>query len=150
MKVTNQQLVSSIQALREIQNIEAPFKLSYQIAKLIKQADPLLTAYEETRKKMGEKFAKKDENGKPLTVKQKVPNENGEDQEIELLDIDYSDSEFIKEATELEKFENEINIQPISINSFEDINIKPTTLIPLMWLIEEEQEQAPQPQPTAE
>lgn len=141
MKVTNQELVNSIKALREIQEIEAPFKLSYQIAKLIKQIDPLLKAYEETRQKVANKFVKKDENGNSKTIKQKVPNQNGEVQEIEILDIDYNDPEFIQATNDISEFENEINMQQILASAFENIDIKPTTLIPLMWLIKEDQEE---------
>ena len=133
MKVTNNEIINSVGSLRAINDIEVPFTLSYKIAKLIKQIDPILKAHEETNKKIIEKFTKKDAEGKRLTKKI----EDGEGKEIEVWDIDNDNPDFHKELISLGNVENEIEVKPIDPSEFEDVDIKPGLLIPIMWLLEE-------------
>jgi len=134
MKVTTIDVMNSIESLKVINALELPFKLSYKIAKHIKELDPILTAYQETHKKLIEKFCNKDEEGNVLTKKVKDPN----DQEVEVYDLDETNEEYQKEYSDLLNVENEVNIEQISINEFEDVDVKPNDVMSIMWMLKED------------
>ena len=128
MEISNKLLIESSNALKEITTFSLPIKTSFKIAKIVRQVQPTIDAYEEVLKNLQEKYAEKDEEGKPRVNDTDNPG---------IKQILLSDAEkFSKEYQELLDAINEITIEKLTIEDFGEAEIKPNLLVQLSWLIE--------------
>ena len=122
MKIKTQEIISSIEALNALLNEKLPATLSFKIGRLAHQLAPEVETYKKTRD------AKMKEHGKP------VVDENGNETDKYSFEGEGKDA-FIKEMTELEDTEVEIDIPEIKIDDLGSITIEPRHLSVLTWLI---------------
>ena len=134
MKVTNRQVVECGAALVELQGIELPFKLSYKVAKTVKMLAPLADALNDTRRKIGEKFAKRDENDEVVTK-----TVDGQEGIIDFADPAAADIEM----RSLFEVDNDVHLQKFRASDFGDIMLKPWVILALEWLIEDDESSTP-------
>lgn len=113
MKLKNEVLVNSVGVLGKLNNAELPVKVSYRLAKNIKEMDKELKLFDEEKQKLINKHCEKDEEGK-----NKI-NENGT---LNILDIE----NWNKDYKELLEIENEIKILKISIDDLSKSDFKIT------------------------
>lgn len=102
MKITNQEVLNF--AGTSFGSKHLPVRISYAISKNADAIAGALKAYEETRKNLLERFAKKDEEGKAVI-------ENGN---YVIDDME----QFAKEMNELLTVETEVIVQEVSIDEF--------------------------------
>lgn len=124
MKIKNEVLVNSVQVLRKLNAAELPIKLSYKLAKNIKNIEKELALYEEEKQKLISKHGEKDEDGK---VKQ------NEDGTINIANV----PEWNNDIKELLAIEADISIEKINIDELgkSDFKITPADLGLIDYLI---------------
>jgi len=124
MKIKNEVLVNSVQVLSKLNNAELPVKVSYKLAKNIKNIEKELSIYEEEKQKLINKYSEKDEEGKSKV------NENGM---INILDVE----NWNKDIKELLEIEVEINVEKINIDELakSDLKLTPAELILIDYMI---------------
>lgn len=124
MKIKNEVLVNSVQVLRKLNNAELPVRVSYKLAKNIKNIDKELNIYEEEKQKLINKYGEKDDEGK---------NKINEDGTIKILDTE----NWNKDIKELLEIEAEINIEKINIDELAkgDLKITPSELTLIDYMI---------------
>ena len=124
MKIKNEVLVNSVQVLRKLNNAELPVRVSYKLAKNIKNIDKELKIYEEEKQKLINKYGEKDEEGKLKTK---------EDGSINITDTE----NWNKDIKELLEIEAEINIEKINIDELgkSDFKITPSELSLIDYMI---------------
>lgn len=122
MKLRNERLVSSVEVLSKLTNLELPLKLSYAFSKNITKIDAELKAYNIEREKLLNKYGEKDEEGK-LKLSEKG--------EVNILDRE----NFNKEIAELLQCESEIDIHLIDLEKVDaKINITPGELMVIDYM----------------
>lgn len=92
-KVTNRELESKVSTLRKLSNMKLPVKISYAIAKNIKEIDKELNIFLEEKMKLIKEYALKDEHGNPKVKDNQYIFPDGKEEECnskyaELLDIE--------------------------------------------------------------
>lgn len=124
MKIKNEVLVNSVQVLRKLNAAELPIKLSYKLAKNIKNIEKELALYEEEKQKLIAKYGEKDEVGK---IKQ------NDDGTINILDTE----KWNNDIKELLAIEADISIEKINIDELgkSDFKITPADLGLIDYLI---------------
>lgn len=124
MKIKNEILLDSVQVLRKLNNAELPVRVSYKLAKNIKNIDKELKIYEEEKQKLINKYGEKDEEGKLKTK---------EDGSINITDTE----NWNKDIKELLEIEAEINIEKINIDELgkSDFKITPSELSLIDYMI---------------
>jgi hypothetical protein len=110
MKLTNIEIINTVNALAPIGEKKIPSKISYAIGKNICTLETLYKPYDKERKKLVDTFVKKDENGKPVTEKT-----DGIEKYV------YTDEKtYTEELQELFDIENEItDIHMVDLKDFE-------------------------------
>ena len=113
---------------------EIPIKPAYWLARFLDKIRAEMEAMEKARMKLVEKLAKKDKDGKPVTLTEKDRDGN------ETTKYDFTKDNELKfqaEFDELGKEEFEVDFKPIKLDQLGDINLKPIVLVQLGKLIEE-------------
>jgi len=101
--MTNQEILNFANSM--FGNKHLPVKIAYAISKNANAVADAVKAYDDTRKKLLDQFAKKDENGEPIIT-------NGQ--------YDIEDAEkWNEEIRELLETETEVAIHTVSIDEFE-------------------------------
>lgn len=115
------QLVESTTALNKLVDQKLPIKVSFQLSTFLSKTNPELTNFDKLRtekiQEYGERVIK---DGKP-TEEYTIPKDKVE--------------EWSKEINELLEQEIDVKIPDIKIDDLGDINIEPTSLMGLEWLI---------------
>lgn len=117
IKVKLIDLLNSASILQRLTAIDFKAKTSWQIYKLIAAAEKEMNAFQDTRMKVVQKYAEKDENGE-MVVKNdeyKIPDDQMEN--------------FTNEINELLMSEVELNASPIPLEDLDAANFKPTEMI---------------------
>jgi len=128
MKLSNETIVNSANALSQLSVMELPVKVSYAIAKNINKIEKELKVYNAERQKLIQKYAVKDTDGKPKI------DENG------TMNIQEGLLENWNEDTkELSAIENEIDIHLIKLDDLFNCscNISASILAAVEYMIEE-------------
>jgi len=115
MKIELGKVVSSKEALIKIAQLPMKAKMSFRVAKAIKQIELIYDTYAETRNNRMKKYQ-----------------ENGE-----IKPGDKNWDNFIAEMEEVLGEEIDIDITKIPISSIADISLTPSELVNLDWLIKE-------------
>ncbi|WP_143314983.1 hypothetical protein [Clostridium sp. HBUAS56017] len=123
MKIKNEVLVNSVQVLRKLNNAELPVRVSFKVAKNIKEIEKELKIYEEEKSKLIDKYGEKDKEGKIKT------SENGT---VNIFDVE----NWNRDIKELLSIEIDLNIEKIDISELSsDLKITPGELGLIEYLI---------------
>lgn len=128
MKLSNEIIVNSANALSQLSLMELPVKVSYAIAKNINKIEKELKVYNAERQKLIQKYAVKGTDGKPKV------DENG------TMNIQEGFLEnWNKDTKELSAIENEIDIHLIKLDDLFNCpcNISASILAAVEYMIEE-------------
>jgi hypothetical protein len=128
MKVTNKSLVDSIAALNELVELSLPIKLSFKIAKVTKQVQPLVDAYNQVLSKLQVEHSETEDDGKPKMIDTDDPN-------IKRFVFKDTNS-FYAAHQELLGLENELDMDKVSVEEFGELDVKPSLLFTLSWFID--------------
>ena len=109
IEVTMDDLVRSRGLLGALNNSRMPAKVGMQVRRIVKAVNAELEIYEETRKALIDKYAKKDDDGNPVV----------KDENYEIEDRDKFDEE-IQEALESEVV---LNVRRLGIDELDGIEI---------------------------
>jgi hypothetical protein len=123
MKLTNRQLLNSVDSLTQLNTLKLPVKTSFRIAKLSRAIDDVLKAYRDTLKNLQEEHAERDEVGEKVVV----------ENQISFKDPVVFDSAF----QELLDCETDVPIKQISIGTFGSVEVEPKLLYHLDWLLKD-------------
>lgn len=124
MKLTNRNILESINNLRAVAQKQLPVKVSYTISKNISQIESELKIYEKERQKLIEKYAEKDEDGKIIS---------DERNQIKFADVVGWD----KDIKELLDIENDVDIRKFKLDELNGFNISAAELQAIDSMIEE-------------
>ena len=113
-------ILNSIPIFREISNKSLPIKTAYQLARLIRELDRESTTFDESRRKIIEKYAERDENG-----------EFKQTDEGNIIITPDQIHACNQEMVELLDTEIEINVEPIEIESLASIELTPAQMLSL-------------------
>lgn len=127
INVTLNDILNSAETIREISNKSVPVKTAFRIARLIRELDKENATFDESRRKIVEKYAERDEaggmkqteDGNVILQQDKIAECNGE--MIDLLNTTI-----------------EINAEKLHIEDLGDIELTPTQMLGLEAFIEEE------------
>ena len=127
INVTLNDILNSAETFREISNKSVPVKTAFRIARLIRELDKENATFDESRRKIVEKYAERDEaggmkqteDGNVILQQNKIAECNGE--MIDLLNTTI-----------------EINAEKLHIDDLGDIELTPTQMLGLEAFIEEE------------
>jgi hypothetical protein len=123
MKLTNRQVVQSVPAINVLNTLKLPVRASFRVAKTSKELDSVLTVYNETLKKLQEEHCEREEDGSVKT--------NGNQ-------IVFKDAEAFQTAfTELLDEESEVSIRTVKLDDLGSVEVEPSVLYQLDWLLEE-------------
>lgn len=128
MKLSNEKILSSINTLANLSNVQLPVRLAYGVSKNINNIEIELKIYNAEKDKLINKYAVKDATEKIITDK------NG-NIEIKEENIEAWNRDII----ELLSIESEINIHAIKLEDLlkVDYNISPAELNSISFMIEE-------------
>lgn len=126
IEMTVQEMIDSVSALRGINEKKMPAKTAYQFARIIREVEKELNSFQEARKKLIERFAKKDENGKLI-----------EDEEGNVQIFPEKEKDFKKEAEDLMKTKVKINCECINLDDILDNEFSPGEIGELFKFIKE-------------
>ena len=115
--LTMERIMNSLEALREISNEDVPLKAAVAMTKTIKEVDGILEVFNDSKKKLFEKYGEEKEGQEGITVKE------------EHVD------EFNEKYVELITQEIDIDFVKVDVESLGDINVKPSVLMTLDWFI---------------
>lgn len=122
MKLSNRQLLNSVESLNKLNSFKLPVKASFKLAKLARVVDESLKDYQKTLDNLHDRFAQKN-NGERVVV----------DNMLQLADPDG----FKKAFGELLECETELNVDKINLDALSSLELEPALLYHLDWLIEE-------------
>ena len=126
IQVSLNDILNSIPVFREVSTKTLPVKTAFRIARLIRELDKENTTFDDSRRKIIEKFAERDENN---NMKQ---TEEGN------IVIQTDKIEFCnKEMTDLLNMVVEVNADKLNIDDFGDIEITPIQMLAMDSFIEE-------------
>lgn len=126
MIVTLGNIVDSQDVMRALSNKQLRGRVAFKVARLLKKLEVELTTFNDTRLKLIESYAKKDEEGNYVT------NDKNEYQ----FDGDNA-NKFIEEFNKLLSEKIEIEANPILIDEIEELNFTPAEMAVLEPFIEE-------------
>lgn len=126
IEMTVQEMLDSVSALKNINEKKMPAKTAYQFARIIREIEKELNSFQDTRKKLIERFAKKDEDGKLI-----------EDKEGNVQIFPEKEKDFKKEADELMKSKIKINCERINLDDILDNEFSPAEIVELFKFIKE-------------
>ena len=126
MKVTLKDIVESQEVMRTLSNKPLRGRVAFKVARLLKKLEAELTTFNDTRVKLIESYAKKDEEGNYVT------NDKNEYQ----FDQDNA-NKFVEEINKLLLEEIEIDANPILVNDIEDLDFTPAEMAMLEPFMDE-------------
>ena len=126
MKLTNSILLNSTKVLSILSQKQLPIKVSFIIARNVSKIDAELKIYNDERQKLILKYCEKDENDKIV-----------EDDNKQIKLKDECKEEWSKDIQELLSIENEVDIVKFSIDKIEGINISPSEIMQISYMIED-------------
>lgn len=124
MKLSNLQLVNSIQVLKQLSNQSLPIKVSFYVSKNIKSIQAAAEVFEEEKKKLMKQYCEKKEDGS-LNVH--------EDGTVDILDKEGWNKDF----GELLELESEVDVIKISISDFNQTAITPQEVQAVEFMLKE-------------
>jgi len=123
------ELIKAREALNLFMQEKLPVKLAYKIKKIYKEVDEELKILEESKDKLLDNYAEKDENGD-------LKNEDG----FFTIPKMYREH-FEKELNELNNMKIKISFTPIKEEEIENMEITPSTLLALEHFIQFKEEE---------
>ncbi len=126
IKVKLNTLLDSLSILKELANKELKGRTAFQLGKLIKKVDEEYSLFNETREKLLNKYAAKDENGS-----YKI----GENNEYTFENNNYQ--LFMEEISSIINTEIEIEASPIKLEDIGELQLTPAQMVMLESFIEE-------------
>lgn len=126
MNVTLKDIVESQGVMRTLSIKPLRGRAAFKVARLLKKLEVELSTFDDTRMKLIENYAKKDENG------QFVTNEQNEYQ----FDKENADK-FVEEVNKLLAEEIQIDANPILISDIEELNFTPAEMAVLEPFMDE-------------
>lgn len=125
LKLTNKEIVNSIEALKNLSTKELNVKTSFKIAKNIKTIDEISNIFIEEKRKLVSKYGTKDEKGNLKLDDNGVAEINKENL-----------SEWNRSYEELLQIENNIEIEKIKLSDL-DVRVSAQELLAIEYMIEE-------------
>jgi len=124
MKLSNRQLLNSIDPLNQLNSLKLPVKTAFRLAKLSRAVDEAIKDYRKTLEGLHDEFAEKDpETGEKVVVESTVQ---------------FADREgFDKAFEELLECETELSMKKIPLNALSSVEVEPSLLYHLDWLLQE-------------
>ena len=122
-----QDIMESQEVMRTLSNKQLRGRTAFKVARLLKKLEAELTTFNETRVKIIEQYAKKDENGEFIT------NEKNEYQ----FDPEQA-NKFVEEINKLLSEEIQVDANPILLSEIEDLDFSPAEIVALEPFMEEE------------
>ena len=130
MKITNKTVVDSVESLNHLSELKLPVKTAYKLTKLTRKVNEVLETYNEVLGKLQQNHVKKDEEGNPKMLDD--PNDSN------IKRLVFEDPEAFAEAyKELLEIETEIGITKLTVEDLGNIEVTPTILYQIDWLIED-------------
>ena len=126
IKVTLKDIVESQDVMRTLSNKPLRGRAAFKVARLLKKLEAELTTFNDTRVKLIEAYAKKDDEGNFVT------NEKNEYQ----FDADNA-NKFVEEINKLLLEELEIDANPILIDEIEELDFTPAEMAVLEPFMDE-------------
>ena len=126
MKVTLKDIVESQEVMRTLSNKPLRGRVAFKVARLLKKLEAELTTFNDTRVKLIESYAKKDEEGNYVT------NDRNEYQ----FDQDNA-NKFVEEINKLLSEELDIDATPILVDEIEDLDFTPAEMAALEPFMDE-------------
>ena len=126
IEITVQEMIDSIDVLKEINNKKMPAKTAYQFARIIREIEKELQSFQDARSKLIEHFGKKDDTGKL------IEDENGN---IEI--VLEKQEQFKKEIEDLMQSKIQINCEQINLEDILDNKFSPAEINKLFLFIKE-------------
>lgn len=126
MNVTLKDIVESQEAMRALSTKPLRGRAAFKVARLLKKLEVELSTFNDTRMRLIENYAKKDENG------QFVTNEQNEYQ----FDKEHADK-FVEEVNKLLAEEIQIDANPILISEVEELDFTPAEMAMLEPFMDE-------------
>lgn len=126
MKVTLKDIVESQEVMRTLSNKPLRGRVAFKVARLLKKLEAELTTFNDTRVKLIESYAKKDEEGNYVT------NDKNEYQ----FDQDNA-NKFIEEINKLLLEELDVDANPILVDEIEDLDFTPAEMAALEPFMDE-------------
>lgn len=126
IQVTLNDILNNAEIFRELSTKVLPVKTAFKVARLIRELDKENITFDESRRKIIEKYAERDDNG---VIKQ-TPEGNIQLQQDKIEECN-------NELVELLNTTIEINVDKINIDALSDIELTPAQMINLEAFIEE-------------
>ncbi|MBR6253559.1 MAG: hypothetical protein IKR04_06985 [Clostridia bacterium] len=126
MKVTLKDIVESQEVMRTLSNKPLRGRVAFKVARLLKKLEAELTTFNDTRVKLIESYAKKDEEGNYVT------NDKNEYQ----FDQDNA-NKFVEEINKLLLEELDVDANPILVDEIEDLDFTPAEMAALEPFMDE-------------
>lgn len=134
MKIKLVKLVNSINALGQLNNAHGLSGVcAYSIMKNVNKIEPELEMYNKTREKILVDRAKKDEDGKPIIIKETV--EGKERERYDMTDENYNEANH--ELFTLLNSDIELDLTKISIEDLNNADLTPAQLSSIDYMIKE-------------
>ena len=125
LKLTNKEIVNSIEALKNLSTKELDVKTSFKIAKNIKTIDEISNIFIEEKRKLVSKYGIKDDKG----------NLKLDDNGVAEIDKDNLE-EWNRSYAELLEIENNIEIEKIKLSDL-DVRVSAQKLLAIEYMLEE-------------
>ena len=126
MKVTLKDIVESQEVMRTLSSKQLRGRVAFKVARLLKKLEAELTTFNDTRIKLIETYAKKDDEGNFVT------NEKNEYQ----FDADNA-NKFVEEINKLLLEEIDIDANPILVDEIEELDFTPAEIVALEPFMDE-------------
>ncbi len=126
MKVTLKDIVESQEVMRTLSSKQLRGRAAFKVARLLKKLEAELATFNDTRIKLIETYAKKDDEGNFVT------NEKNEYQ----FDADNA-NKFVEEINKLLLEEIDIDANPILIDEIEELDFTPAEIVALEPFMDE-------------
>ena len=125
LKLTNKEIVNSIEALKNLSTKELDVKTSFKIAKNIKTIDEISNIFIEEKRKLVSKYGIKDDKG----------NLKLDDNGVAEIDKDNLE-EWNRSYAELLEIENNIEVEKIKLSDL-DVRVSAQELLAIEYMLEE-------------
>ena len=126
IKVTLKDIVESQDVMRALSSKQLRGRVAFKVARLLKKLEAELATFNDTRIKLIETYAKKDDEGNFVT------NEKNEYQ----FDADNA-NKFVEEINKLLLEEIDIDANPILVDEIEELNFTPAEIVALEPFMDE-------------
>ena len=126
IKVTLKDIVESQDVMRALSSKQLRGRVAFKVARLLKKLETELATFNDTRIKLIETYAKKDDEGNFVT------NEKNEYQ----FDADNA-NKFVEEINKLLLEEIDIDANPILVDEIEELNFTPAEIVALEPFMDE-------------